>query len=331
MSTGVPVVSLTVHEGKFSRYSIEKGKEVLKLDVLGDRHSLKDVAGWIFEYYARAVRREGLNAHLWRFELCKYWTHSLALASSVPLLSDKMMAREAFEMDFEEPRKCRIRDGSELVFVYDEGDTMYLRISVQVSIKDDATAIEAYPIVGGVARGKQQTADNTAQDGIKPEVTAEVTVVTPAGAGAGAEEAVAVAVSSRDRSQGNGNSTSTSRDKNVDPTLWSGDFGRESDDDSNMVDSEEELLKAHRARREEAREGINLYLLYLCSEAPRSYLTIQYHSHIIFVISHMQYQSCYATPVRCVSAESMRLFPFPCHILKYVLMLLYVNRAQARE
>lgn len=173
------VVSLVfrkvVHTNEVN-YSYKKvGQPVLQVDFLGDVHTFEDVGEALFKNYLREILDEELYEHMWRFCPCDDDVQdSVKLSIAVPILSKDMQFAPAFQIFVHDPvlpTEYRIKEGTDLIFRYDEGSPTVLAVTVE-SIKPmpaDKKA-EDYPLV------KAEEADPAA--GEKRKRISEAAVLT---------------------------------------------------------------------------------------------------------------------------------------------------------
>lgn len=101
----------------------------LRLQCLGDRHTLKNVADAIFDCYLADIRGENLEDHLWRFEpresIC-----GMALNHELTLLSPDTMSLQYIFNGAPKVMNLPLGEGSKLKFLYDEGSPTVLYIHI---------------------------------------------------------------------------------------------------------------------------------------------------------------------------------------------------------
>ena len=156
-----PVVTIAFRKVKYTgerNYSFHKiGNPVLEVEVLGDRTTLEEVGELLFEHYMREELGEELYEHVWRFEACGAHESSVAYNSSLPILSLNMSLVDQYaaymhgrnvDEDEEQEKKCRITEGTEMIFFYDEGSTSRLAVTIEtISPMPTSRTIQSYPSI----------------------------------------------------------------------------------------------------------------------------------------------------------------------------------------
>jgi hypothetical protein len=134
------------------------GRSFLELEVL-DHHTLRDLAKALFKHCLNERYGEGLNSHIWRFEPFQGRDCSgMAFNRKIPILSREMGCKAQYSMfqyreidgwhvDYS---SLLIKEGMDLLFFYDEGDTRLVAVSIdKISPIPVGKSINDYPCKKG--------------------------------------------------------------------------------------------------------------------------------------------------------------------------------------
>jgi hypothetical protein len=119
------------------------GSPVVEIELLGETHTLQDAAECLFEYYLRDVLGEELYMHIWRFEPID--DTDLALNKDTPILSDNMIAKEPYDLGLAPPQRRTLDEGTEMIFMYDEGSPTRLAVKIERIIDKPDDEEDDYP------------------------------------------------------------------------------------------------------------------------------------------------------------------------------------------
>ena len=124
---------------------VATGSPFVEIELLGEKHSLKDAVKSLFKYYLRDVRREELSDHSWDF--VPEEDDRLALDVHTPLLSEYIIAREtSCRGSSGISRRITMRKGSQMTFVYDYGTPTTIAVKIEdITEKPEDIPEESYP------------------------------------------------------------------------------------------------------------------------------------------------------------------------------------------